>query len=579
MNNNTNDSAVKSIKDQLIDKENDKVTGNNTSITCGELISRLLAHWGIKDVFGVISIHNMPILDPMGELGEIRFVPARGEAGALNMADAYARVKGGLCAAFTSTGTAAGNAAGAMVEAISAGTPVLHITGQIELEHLGKNRAYIHEAPAQKDMLSAISKGVFQLLSPDDTINVFKAAAEMAMTAPRGPVSIEIPIDVQAGFTKLPKTLPDLEIPQLGIDEAAMSKLAELLKNSRRPVLLLGGGARDAGEAATILADKGICIVTSTMGRAIVDERHPSSIGAFNCSKEIQELYKSCDLMIAIGTRLRSNETWTYKLELPKPLAVIDINEEADKRCYPNNFFAKGEAKPALEYLVKALENAELNIDADFAKDIAKTREQSQSTLRNGIGVYSELVDALQEYADKGSAWVRDVTISNSMWGNRYLKIADPKAGVHALGGGIGQGLPMGIGAALARPDQGALVLTGDGGLNLCLGEFSTMFEEKPNMVLIIMNDAGYGVIRNIQDDIYGGRKHYSNIFTPDYGKIAEAMNIEHHKVEAIKDFKAALDHAIAQKSPQIIEVDMVKIGHYPAKFAGPPKKTKSTNN
>ena len=115
-------------------------------ITVGELVAMFLEHCGVRTAFGVISIHNMPILDAFGRRADalqakgmdpsIRFVPARSESGALNMADAFARVDGGLGVAVTSTGTAAGNACGAMVEALTAGTPVLHLTGQIEVPYL-----------------------------------------------------------------------------------------------------------------------------------------------------------------------------------------------------------------------------------------------------------------------------------------------------------------------------------------------------------------------------------------------------------------------------------------------------------
>ena len=98
----------------------------------GDAIARALADMGVPTVFGVISIHNMPILDAIARHGRITFVPARGEAGAINMADAYARVSRSLGVAITSTGTAAGNAAGSQVEALTAGSPVLHITTQVD---------------------------------------------------------------------------------------------------------------------------------------------------------------------------------------------------------------------------------------------------------------------------------------------------------------------------------------------------------------------------------------------------------------------------------------------------------------
>jgi len=94
----------------------------------GDLVARTLADAGVTHAFGVISIHNMPILDAILRQGRIRFVPARGEAGAMNMADAFARVSGSLGVCITSTGTAAGNACGSQVEALTAGSPVLHIT-------------------------------------------------------------------------------------------------------------------------------------------------------------------------------------------------------------------------------------------------------------------------------------------------------------------------------------------------------------------------------------------------------------------------------------------------------------------
>ena len=112
-------------------------------------------------VFGVISIHNMPILDAIARQGCIRFVPARSEAGATNMADAYARVKRTLGVVMTSTGTAAGNAAGSQVEALTAGSPVLHITSTVDRAFMDRDRAAIHDVPRQADMLQGHLQSLF----------------------------------------------------------------------------------------------------------------------------------------------------------------------------------------------------------------------------------------------------------------------------------------------------------------------------------------------------------------------------------------------------------------------------------
>ena len=123
---------------------------------------RILEAFGVETAFGVISIHNMPMLDAIARRKTIAFVPARGEAGATNMADGYARSSGKFGVVFTSTGPGAGNAAGAMTEALTAGTPLLHLTGQIDNGDVDCGRAMNHETADQLSMLKAVSKAAFR---------------------------------------------------------------------------------------------------------------------------------------------------------------------------------------------------------------------------------------------------------------------------------------------------------------------------------------------------------------------------------------------------------------------------------
>ena len=150
--------------------------------TVGDFIARYLADIGVEVMFGVISIHNMPILDAVARQGRIRFVAARGEAGAMNMADAYARVSGGLGVCITSTGTAAGNAAGAQAEALTAGSPVLHITSQVDLAYADRDRAAIHDVPRQPEMLRGVSKAVYRMWDANGAIGVLTAAVSSALS-------------------------------------------------------------------------------------------------------------------------------------------------------------------------------------------------------------------------------------------------------------------------------------------------------------------------------------------------------------------------------------------------------------
>src|SRR5690606_29121252 len=156
-----------------------------------------------------------------------------------------------------------------------------------------------------------------------------------------------------------------------------------------------------------------------------------------------------------------------------------------------------------------------------------------------------------------------DVTISNSTWGNRLLPLYHPRAGVHALGGGIGLGLAMAIGAALAAPQRKTVCLVGDGGLQLGLGELATLAQEKPDVVVVLMNDRGYGVIRNIWDAHYGGRRAYADLHTPDFAGLAQSMGIEYLSIGNEKEFDPMLERAFARQGPRLVEVDMTQVGPY----------------
>ncbi|WP_070107500.1 thiamine pyrophosphate-binding protein [Burkholderia plantarii] len=544
---------------------------SNTT-TVGELIAAFLEQCGVQTAFGVISIHNMPILDAIHTRGRIRYVGARGEAGALNMADGLARVSGGLGVAFTSTGTAAGNAAGAMVEALTAGTALLHVTGQIETQYLDQDLAYIHEAPDQLSMLASISKAAYRVRSVETALATVREAVRVAQTAPSGPVSVEIPIDIQAARVAWPA---DLRAPHVSLpthDAQRVEQLADALASAKRPLLWLGGGARHARAQVERLVRLGFGVVTSVQGRGVLPEDHPATLGAFNVQPTVEAFYRTCDAMLVVGSRLRGNETLKYRLALPQPLYRIDADALADNRGYPNAQFVHGDAAATLDQLATLLEGR-LRVDPAFAQDLAAAREVAVGETGKGLGPYRELVEALQQAVGRDFNWVRDVTISNSTWGNRMLKIFEPRAGVHALGGGIGQGVQMAIGAALANAAAKTVCLVGDGGLMVNVGELVTAVQENANVMIVLMNDQCYGVIRNIQDAQYGGRRCYVQLHQPEFARFCASFGLTHYRISSLDQAEAAIREGMAASGPVMVEVDMLSIGSFATAFAGPPVK------
>jgi acetolactate synthase-1/2/3 large subunit len=273
-----------------------------------------------------------------------------------------------------------------------------------------------------------------------------------------------------------------------------------------------------------------------------------------------------------VGSRLRSNETLMYKLKLPRPLYRIDADPQSQGRCYPDDFFVGGDSAAALAGLADRLAGR-MKPDPAFARDLAAAREAAERLVRDGLGPYGTLVAELQRAAGASFVWVRDVTVSNSTWGNRLLRIFGPRDGVHALGGGIGQGVQMAVGAALAAGDRKTLCLVGDGGLQVNIGELATLVQEKADVAVVLMNDRGYGVIRNIQDAQYGGRRYYVDLHTPDFAALAQSIALPFQRVRSLDGLGGVLKDALARRGPVLIEVDMVAVGPFAKAFAGPPKK------
>jgi len=537
----------------------------------GDLVAHTLAEAGITHAFGVISIHNMPILDAIHRQGRIVFVPARSEAGAINMADAFARVSGGLGVAVTSTGTAAGNACGSQVEALTAGSPILHITSQIDTPYMDRDRAAIHDVPRQFDMLKAVSKSVFRIWEARGAVATLQAAMSAALSAPSGPVSLEIPVDVQRMKAPVPSFTVKPAIARVEPRADALQDVAALVRAAKRPMLWLGGGARMAASEATALVERGFCAVTSTQGRATVPEKHPRSLGAFNMTPEAQSVFDACDLMIVVGSRLRGNETRNNLLRLGKPLVQIDADASQGGRNYPVDLFLHGDAKLTLAALLNLLP-AKLDVDAAFAAQVKQARAVGEAALQATLGPYRAVADAMSERVfQKALPFVRDVTISNSTFGNRYVLLAEPRLGVHALGGGIGQGAAMALGAAMAADGKRVVAMIGDGGAQLNLGEFATAVDQKAGIVFVIMNDQAYGVISNIQDAQYEGRRVYCRLTTPDFDLFARSIGMAHERVSRAEDFAAALDRGLVATGPCMIEIDMNAIGPFAVAFGGPP--------
>ena len=534
----------------------------------GDLVAEFLAKCGVNTVFGMVSVHNIPILDGIDRQSGIRFIMVRGEMGGTHMADGYARVKGSLGVIVSSTGPGAANTAPGLIESRFAGSPVLHITGQSPSSAIGRGQGFVHDVPDQLGMLSSLSKAAYRIRSAQEALGVLTRAAVDALTAPTGPVSVEIPIDIQRTPIERPRILDHFILPlpeQRQPTSSEVDELAEIVAKARRPMLWLGTGSRGALKPVQSLLDMGFGMVTSWAGRGVVPDDHPMNLGALNGigAPVVESFYETVDLMIVVGSRVRGHETMDFANRLPANIVQIDIDPLANGRTYPNQYFVCADASATLTRLVERVAGR-MHVEDGYPQEFQKMKKDAIEQFRSTLGPYADFPSHLRSVMPRDAIWVRDVTLNNSTWGNKIFPLYGPRDGVYPVGAGIGLGLSLGIGAAAAANGRKVVTMCGDGGFFLNVGELWTAVQEGLDLVIIVMNDNGYGVIKHIQDSLYGERRVFGDLKNPDLGKLAQLAEIPFWKVSTAEDILSSVKEAMDTSGPTLIEVDMNSIGEFP---------------
>lgn len=549
-----------------------------TAYTVSDLIAEFLDLCEVETAFGVVSVHNIPMLDAVDRRDSLRFAMARGELGASHMADGYARASGKLGVLFTSTGPGVANAACGIVEARFASSPVLHLTGQTASAFVDRGMGSVHDIPDQLGLMRASGKAAYRIGKAEDALAILRKAVAEAFAFPRGPVTVEVPIDIQRTAIARPDSLDWYVLPAAAppppVAAADLDRLADLVLRARRPMLWLGRGAADAGPEALGLLAQGFGMVTSMAGRGVVADSHPLNLGALNGGgglATVERFYEGVDLMIVAGSRLRGHETQDFSLKLPAKLVQIDLDPRADGRTYPNQGFICGGAKQVLGALLERVAG-KMAVDPGFQDEVKDLKKRAREDFKSSLGPYASFAEQLRAVMPADAIWARDITINNSTWGNKLFPLNDPSTNIYPIGGGIGEGMCLGIGAALAPGERKTVMLIGDGGFALNLGEFWTAIQEDIDAVIVIANDNGYGVIRQIQDKTAGGRRRFDTLLAPDFGELARIAGVPFWRVSSADDFGDTVAEALKVRGLSVVEVDMITIGGHPPYYPFGPK-------
>ncbi|WP_419955266.1 thiamine pyrophosphate-binding protein [Neobacillus niacini] len=539
------------------------VKGYQTEFTVADAIVKELLQAGVEAVFGIVSIHNMPIYDAILRDGNIRTVTARGESGAVNMADAYARATGKLGVVITSTGSGAGNGAGSLSEAWNSSTPVLHITGEADSNYIGTDQRYIHEAKDQLKMMEGVNKAAYLLKRPKQIIPFMRKAIKEALSVPTGPVTVSIPTNFQA------QIIPNnqlIEMEALQKQEVKLNIPADVVERialAKRPIIWAGNGviASGASEELRKLIDKiQPAVVTSESGKGSIPENHPLCIGNFAFFPQVEALLNKSDLLISVGVRFRGSETNGWTLPVPENHINIDLNPNAFNRNFDTLYTLNGDAKAVLQEINRLLANKGIHPDADYVDEVKSVRQAVRDDLRSQIGPYGEVADIMREQLPENTVLVTDVTIPGYTWGNKLFDIYEPRDYLYMTGGGIGQGLPMAIGAKIGQPDKNVVLIAGDGGFMVNSSEMISAIQEDAPIIVLLFDDGGYGILRYYQEAAYG-RRISVDLKNPDFVMLAKSMGFKSEKVRTVEEFRAGLANAIASKKPYMVVVDVEAVG------------------
>jgi acetolactate synthase-1/2/3 large subunit len=527
--------------------------------TGGEAVVAALEALGVQHVFGIVSVHNLPIVDALSR-SSIEMVAVRHEQGAAHAADGYARATGRLGVALTSTGPGAANAMGGLLEAYHASSRVLMITGQSETRWLDKGRSTIHEFPRQLEMLRTVTRRSEQVLHRADVFStIVDVARDISSGRPR-PGAVEVPIDLQ--YAKAaddhPQQLraPIREAPDGGL----IGRAAELLAGARRPLVWAGGGVVSGGAAAALteLAETlGAAVLTSVEGRGAISEDHPLALGPNADMAAFDPVIGDADVVLAIGTRFQLGSNLQMGLSIPGTLIHIDADPGSIDRFHPVDVPIASDAELSLRALIDALPRDRTGPDPDYVERAQAARRAVEADAAAAMGA-----DMRRVMADIASSLgpddivVKDSTVAGIVWANRLLAVRAPRTSIRPVSAAIGPGLPLAIGAAIGTGRR-TVVIQGDGGFMLSIGELATAVQYGAPVIVCVFNDRGYGILRYIQDLMLQGRRTAVDLQTPDFAGLARSMGMHAWSVASSAQFGDAFREACASNGPALIDVDI----------------------
>lgn len=546
--------------------------------TVSDVLASALRRHGVTTIFGQ---SNPTALTLAAERVGIRQVLYRTENAGGAMADGFARVSNRIGVLVVQNGPAATLAVAPMAEALKVSIPMLVLVQEVPLADRDRNAFQELDHVALFDSVSKWTRRVDDPARAEDYLDLAMAAANSGRP---GPVVLLLPKDLlrselevgAAGEGGRSEDLGYFPLDRPRPDAAAVARAAALLAGARSPVVIAGGGVHvsDATEALARLSTRaGLPVATTHMGKGAVDETAPLSLGvAANVTGEKGpayrhlELIRQADVVLLVGTRTNENGTdgWT----LTNPSATY-VHIDADGQELGRNYEAVrllGDARAALDDLTEALEGHDLRARQSAALEVAEritdSRRQRAADVR-GVAesdrspvAPERVMRELANLLGPDDIVAADASYS-SMWVSSYLTAQRPGQRFLLPRGlaGLGWGLPLAMGAKLARPAARVACLVGDGGFAHVWAELETAVREDTPVVVIVLNNAQLGMQRHGEMFAFGETSSAIEFAPVDHAAIARACGASGVTVDSPDQLAPALRDALAAGRTTVIDV------------------------
>lgn len=524
-------------------------------ITGAEVMVKCLEEEGVTTVFGYPGGAILPFYNALRDTKDIRHILTAHEQGAAHAADGYARATGKIGVCIATSGPGATNLVTGLATAFLDSVPVVAITGQVKSSLIG------HDAFQEVDITGItmpITKQNFLVNKPEELAQTMRLAFQIAKSGRPGPVLIDVASDVQTALMEYrPSKLRELKTAMP--DKELVAAAIEAINKAERPVMLVGGGTIISGaeyEAAHLSEKLHLPVVSTLMGLGCISAYRDTFLGMSGLHGHIRanRAIAEADVLVAVGTRFNDRVTGDRaKYSAHKTIIHIDIDPAELNKNIASSIDIAGDMRTILDLLGKNCVQHDISAWWETLLSWPSMDEDSGKTTA------PKFIEALNPLL-KGKDYIVTTDVGqHQMFTAQHLKVEYARQLVTSGGlGTMGFGLPAAMGAKLARPEAKVISISGDGGFKMTGSELFTMASNGVAVVVVVFNNSGLGMIRQLQRANYN--KRYMACEFPgyvDFVKYAEAFGLEGEHVSTPEEFAAAVEKGLSLDHSYLIEVSI----------------------